>query len=173
MADDDLVNFRQDLASDFGSLWDDLEDVIANMKRDFDQEDRNMFKECTNADSLPRGNSPQECLELTAAEVGVAESFRRRLNQADGLVSSLRSAGRKAADSNDVSEAVRSAADFTAAADINRMCSRGNYSDVEDEVGDGVLDVVDGSIDSYQDCVTASAEQAQLRESLKAAYGTN
>jgi hypothetical protein len=172
MADDDLVNFRQDLADDFGSLWDDLEDVIADMKRDFDQEDRDMFKECTNDDSLPRGNSLTECLEETAAEVGVAESFRRRLNQADGLVSSLREQGRSAANSNNVSEAVRSAADFTSAAEINRMCARGNYSDVEDEVGDGVLDVVDGSIDSYQDCVTASAEQAGLRQSLKSAYGT-
>lgn len=173
MANDDLVNFRKDLSSDFGDLWDDLEDVIANMKRDFSDEDRAAFKECTNASSLPMGDNLAECLTLVAEDIGVAASFRRQLNNADGLVSGLRSSGRKAADSNNVSDAVRAAADFTSAATLNRMCARGAYGDVEDEANDEALAVVGGGIDSYQDCVTVSAEQANLREDLQAAYGTN
>lgn len=173
MANDDLVNFRNDLKGDFSDLWDDLEDVIANMKRDFDQSDRDAFKACTNSSSLPQGNTLIECLEMAAEDIGVAESFRRRLNNADGLVSSLRTAGRDAAERNDVSDAVRSAADFATASELNRMCSRGQYSDVEDEAAEDALASVGGSIDSYQDCVTVSSEQAGLRESLKSAYGTN
>lgn len=173
MANDDLVNFRKELGSEFSDLWDDLEDVIANMKRDFDEDDRAAFKECTDSDSLPQGDTLIECLEMAAADVGVAASFRRRLNNADGLVSSLRSEGRKAAASNNVSDAVRSAADFATASDLNRMCSRGRYDDVEEEASDDAVDAVGGSIDSYQDCVTVSSEQAGLRESLKSAYGTN
>jgi hypothetical protein len=173
MANDDLVNFRNDLKDDFGDLWDELEDVIANMKRDFDQSDRDAFKECTNSDSLPQGDTLIECLTMAAEDIGVGESFRRRLNNADGLVSGLRESGRKAADSNDVSDAVRSAADFATASELNRMCSRGQYGDVEDEAADDALTTVGGSIDSYQDCVTVSSEQAGLRESLKSAYGTN
>jgi len=172
MADDDLVKFRETLSSDFGDLWDELEDVISNMKRSFDEQDRADFKECTNASSLPRGDNPAECLELTAAEIGVAEDFRRRLNNADGLVSSLRSAGRKAAEDNNVSDAVRSVADFAKAGELNRMCARGEYDNVEDMAADDAVDVVGGSIDTYQDCVTVSAENADLRESLKSAYGT-
>lgn len=173
MANDDLVNFRKDLSSDFSDLWDDLEDVISNMKRDFDEEDRAAFKECTNSESLPQGDSPRECLEMTAEDVGVAATFRRRLNNADGLVQNLREGGRSAAMSNNVSEATRSAADFATAANLNRMCSRGQYDEVEDEAADDALGVAEGSIDSFQDCVSVAAEQANLRESLKAAYGTN
>ena len=172
MANDDLVNFRRDLASDFSDLWDDLEDVIANMKRDFDEEDRAAFKECTNSAKLPQGDSLAECLELAAEEVGVAASFRRQLNNADGLVAGLREGGRKAAESNNVSDAVRSAADFTKASALNRMCARGDYGDVEDEASDEAMAAAGGSIDSYQDCVTVSSEQANLRQDLKAAYGT-
>jgi len=172
MADQDLVNFRETLSSDFGDLWDELEDVISNMKRDFDEEDRAAFKECTTSSSLPQGDNVTECLEMTAADIGVAESFRRRLNNADGLVSGLRSTGRKAAEDNGVSDAVRGAADFAKAGELNRMCARGEYSDVEDMVNDDALSVAGGSIDTYQDCVSVSAENADLRESLKSAYGT-
>jgi hypothetical protein len=173
MANDDLVNFRNDLKGDFGDLWDDLEDLIANMKRDFNDEDRSAFKECTNSDSLPQGDSLTECLTLVAEDIGVGSTFRSRLNNADGLVAGLRSAGRQAADQNNVSEAVRSAADFATASELNRMCARGAYDDVEDDAADDALEVVGGSIDSYQDCVTVSSEQAGLRESLRAAYDTN
>ena len=173
MANDDLVNFRKDLSSDFSDLWDDLEDVIASMKRDFDEEDRAAFKECTNADSLPQGDSLTECLELAAADIGVAASFRRQLNNADGLVQGLREGGRNAAQKNNVSDAVRSAADFASVGDMNRMCARGDYDGVEEGASDDAVAVVGGSIDSYQDCVTVSSEAANLRDSLKSAYGTN
>lgn len=172
MANEDLVNYRETLSEDFSDLWDELDSVIQNMKRDFDQSDRDQFKACT-GDDLPMGNTPTECLEMVAAEMGVADSFRRKLNNADGLVSNLRSAGRDAAADNNVSEAVRDAADFTQVGDLNRMCAQGRYSDVEDEVRDDALDVADGSIDSYTDCVSVSSEAADLRNSLKSAYGTN
>lgn len=173
MANDDLVNFRKELSSDFSDLWDELEDVIANMKREFDESDRAKFKACTNEGSLPEGDNLIECLEAQAAEIGVAESFRRRLNNADGLVSDLRSKGRKAAADNNVSDAVRKAGDFATAAELNRKCARGQYSDVEDGAAEDAVQAVGGSIDSYRDCVTVASEQADLRESLKAAYGTN
>jgi len=172
MANDDLVNFRKDLSSDFSDLWDDLDDLIASMKREFDESDRAKFKACTNEGSLPEGDNLIECLEAQAADIGVAESFRRRLNTADGLVSELRSSGRKAASDNNVSDAVRKAADFATSSELNRMCARGQYSDVSDEAPDEALSAVDGSIDSYRDCVTVASESAGLRESLKAAYGT-
>lgn len=173
MPNDDLVNFRNDLKSDFSDLWDDLEDLISSMKRDFDEDDRSAFKECTNADSLPQGDNLTECLTLAAEDVGVGAQFRRRLNNADGLVSGLREAGRNAAESNGVSEAVRSSADFATAADLNRMCARGEYDDVEDDANEDALKVASGSIDSYQDCVSVAAEQASLREDLEDAYGTS
>jgi len=37
MVNDDLVSYRKDLKSDFGDAWDDLADVIANLKGEFDQ----------------------------------------------------------------------------------------------------------------------------------------
>lgn len=172
MANEDLVNYRQDLSEDFSSLWDELDSVIQNMKRDFSQDDRDNFKECT-GENPPMGDNVTECLEMVAAEMGVADSFRRKLNNADGLVSNLRSQGRAAAESNSVSEAVRGAADFAQVSELNRLCAQGRYDDVEDEIPDDALAAVQGSVDSYTDCVSATSEAADLRNSLKTAYGTN
>lgn len=171
MANDNLESFRKDLSDDFNSLWDDLADVISNMKREFDASDRAAFRECmtegSRSDIVP-------CLEEAAEDMGVAESFRRQLNSQDELIADLRSAGRSAAESNNVSEEVRNSADFQSVAEINRMCANPNVSDsdIENKLSDDALDMVGGSISSYQDCVTASAESAGLRDSLKDAYGT-
>jgi hypothetical protein len=172
MVNDDLVSYRKDLKSDFGDAWDDLADVIANLKGEFDQSDRDMFRECTNSDSLPEGDNIAECLQAQAAEIGVAEEFRRELNKQEDLISSLRSTGRGLADDYSVSEATRDAADFTKVAELNRMCARGDYSEVESEVSDDAEAEAGGSIDSYQDCVTAASAEADLRADLKDAYDT-
>ncbi len=174
MANEDLVNFRNQLSSDFSGLWDGLEDVINSMKREFDESDRSKFRECTNSDTLPEGNNIEECLEAMAAELGVAESFRRQLNSAPDLVSNLRSMGRSAAQANNVSDAVRSSADFTKVSTLNRLCSKAQYSDVEDEVSDESMSLAGvSSIGNYRDCVTVTSEEAGLREDLRTAYGTN
>lgn len=172
MVDEDLVSYRNELKEDFGNLWDDLADVIANLKGEFDQSDRDMFQECTNADSLPEGDNIAECLQAQAAKIGVAEEFRRELNKQEDLISSLRESGRDLSDEYDVSSATREAADFATVSELNRMCSRGDYSDVEDEVDDDAVAEAGGSIDSYQDCVTAASAEAGLREDLEDAYGT-
>lgn len=171
MANDDLVNFRNDLKDDFSDLWSDLEDAISSMKRNFDQSDRNDFRECINegdrADTAP-------CLAEKADELGIGDAFRRTILSQDGLLSDLREGGRAAADSNNVSEAVRSSADYTSLSTLNKMCGNPNVdtSDIEDELSDDSLAVVGGSIDTFQDCVTATAEEQSLSKNLKEAYGT-
>ena len=171
MVDEDLANFRAQLKVDFNDVWDDLSDLIGNMKSDFDEQDRAMFKACTDSENgYPNGNTIGECLEAAAEEVGVAEEFRRRLSDED-LINDLRSMGRSAARDNNVSAAVRSAANFAKDSELKRMCAQNQFGDVEDELSD--LDIVQGSIDSYADCMTAASEASNLRADLKDAYGTS
>jgi len=171
MANEDLEGFADALSGDFRDAWTDLEDAIASMKRDFSQSERDEFRDCVNegsrSDTVP-------CLSEKADKFGIAESFRREILQADGLVATLRSAGRSAAESNNVSEAVRNAADFSTVSELNSMCANPNMSDgdIEDELSDSALNLVGGGIDTYQDCVTATAAHADLKQSLKSAYGT-
>lgn len=174
MANEDLQNFANDLRS-FGDLWDDLADVINSMKSDFSQSDRDAFKSCVEDDGQSY-DSLSECLTEKAAEIGVAEEFRRRLNREDELISKLRSQGRKAAADNNVSQAVRDTINGAKISDLNKACSNYAFDYVEDELDldDDAMQAALGfdSIENYTQCVSAAAEAAGLSDDLKDAYGT-
>jgi len=175
MANDDLVSFRSDLKDDFGDTWDELADVISSMKKEFSDSDRQEFKDCTSGEASGY-DSLSDCLTDKADEIGVGAQFRKKLNREEDLISSLRSGGRDAATSNNVSEAVRDTIDATAVSEIYTKCANYAFDAVEDELDMDEKDMQAAlgfdDIGNYQDCVKAAAEVEDLSDSLKQAYDT-
>lgn len=171
MANSNLQSFADSMRSDYGEAWDELDNVISQMQQDFSQDDREEFRECV--EDRDRGDIVP-CLTDKAEELGIASTFRRRIANS-GVVGTLRSAGREAAQRNNASEETRNAANFGAVSDLNKMCANPNIetSEIEERLSEEALMMVGGSIDSYTDCVTATSEHANLSNDLKSAYGTD
>lgn len=159
----ELESLRNNLESTVEGFWnDDAAQEFRNELDDvLDTDVSEAFRECL----VESNNNPRECLRETAAEEGVADEFDSAWDGApDDLVSDLRTINNLW--SQDQREMVREIALNANLSELNRLCANGEYGEVADELG------LDGQPNSYQDCVTATSEAGDIRENLKALWGT-
>lgn len=119
------------------------------------------FTECTTQGS----QSLQDCLADKAEEENLDGSFEDVWDSAPTeLLTSLRSLRNQfSEDQRDMIRQVALDADLD---DLNRMCAKGDYSEVASEIG------MDGQPSNYQECVTATSEAGDVRDTLKEMWGT-
>jgi len=156
------------------SAWDLDDDEISNFRGTLRSTSSGLgvsdaFEECTQERNF------RSCLIEWAAENELDDAFEGDWedNAPSGLLDNLRDIGDAWGP-----EEVQQARDIALNADLdrlNRMCSRGQIDDVQDELDMDAVDDLGGpnNITNFQECVEAVALAQDLSSTLKDAWGTN
>lgn len=159
---EELADLRNRIENTVEGYWNDKEaqEFRNNLNDLLDDSVGEAFEECTKQ----TGQSLEDCLEEKADEQGVGGEFQSAWDSApDDLVSSLRTIN--SLWSSEQREMVRQVALDANLGELNRLCAKGEYAEVADELG------IDNPT-TYQECVTATSEAGDVRDGLQKLWGT-